>query len=151
MTEDGCILWSLSQPLTGLTVHSQYIYIHRHIYNVCTCKVVLRREINNSKGTLDLKPLSAQCMSNLVRWKFQTVKWHKLKQDIKQHISYIKCFHTLEMILHNPLIFVTRKQKKQSQGYPSQNTPAITHLLWQIQKIDYVIRHFKYKIVLYVS
>lgn len=114
-------------------------------------KVVLRREINNSKATLDLKPFSAQCMSNLVRWNFQTVKWCKLKQNIKEHISYVKCFHTLDMNLCNPLIFVIHKQKKQSQGYPSQNTPPIMHLLWQIQKIDYMIGRFKYKMVLHIS
>lgn len=119
------------------SVHSQCLWIYIYvIYIKCAhAKAVLRGEIINSKATLDLKPLSAQCMSNLVRWKFQSVKWCKLEQDIKQHNSYVKCFHILEVTLHNPLSFVICKQKQQSQGHPSQNTPAITHLLWQIKKL----------------
>lgn len=127
MTEGGCISWSLSRPLTGLTMHSQYIYTHIYVcIYMCVCVYIslsnvfsellcVCRETNNSKATLDLKtPISTQCTSNLVRWKFQTVKWCKLKWDIKQRISYVKRFHVLEMTVHNPLSYLWYISRKSS-------------------------------------
>lgn len=79
-------LWPFSLPVIGLRVHLQYILLmctHTHT------KVVLRGAIN-SKETLSLKPLSAQCMSNLARWEFQAIQWCKLEQDIQHHIFYVK-------------------------------------------------------------
>lgn len=110
-------LWPFSLPVIGLRVHLQYTLL------MCThTKAVLRGEIY-SKETWNLKPLRAQCMSNLARWEFQAIQWYKLEQDIQHRIFYVK---RLQCHLPLHLWYASRKTSH-------KDIPAITPLLWQMQ------------------